>query len=140
VNGNAYYPSSYDRPVNLSLTGAVKLGQGWDFGWTFVYITGRPVTFPDGTYVINNTVVANYSRRNEDRLPDYNRLDLSISHDSRRFAGQKKYCIVNISLYNIYARKNTYSIYYQRSGTVLDAYQLSVLGTIIPSVTVSYFF
>ena len=30
VNGGAYYPSNYDRPFNLSLTGGYKLGQGWE--------------------------------------------------------------------------------------------------------------
>ena len=140
VNGGAYYPSSYDRPFNLSLTGGIKLGEGWEFGCTFVYITGRPATYPDGTYVINGTVVTNYSVRNADRIPDYNRLDVSFSHDSRRTADQKKYWIINFSLYNVYARKNPYSVYFQRSGNVLYAYELSVLGTIIPSVTLSFYF
>ena len=140
VNGGAFYPSNYDRPLNLSLTGKVNIGKGWDFDYIFVYITGRPVTYPDGTYVINNTVVTNYSIRNADRLPDYNRLDISFSHDSRRFAEQKRYTIINFSIYNVYARKNPYSIYFQRDGGVLNSYQLSVLGTIIPSVTWTYYF
>jgi hypothetical protein len=140
VNGGAYYPSAYDRPFNLSLSADFKLGQGWDVGCNFVYITGRPATYPDGTYVINNTVVVNYSVRNEDKLPDYDRLDISFSHDSRRFADQKKYCIINFSLYNVYARQNPYSVYFQRQGNVLVANELSVLGTIIPSMTISYYF
>ncbi|HTS46103.1 MAG TPA: carboxypeptidase-like regulatory domain-containing protein [Puia sp.] len=140
VNGGVYYPSNYDRPFNLSLTGAVKMGQGWTFGCTFVYITGRPATYPDGTYVINNTIVTNYSQRNMDRLPDYNRLDISFSHDSRRTVDQKRYTVINFSLYNVYARKNPYSIYFQRSGGTLQAYELSVLGTIIPSMTLSFYF
>jgi CarboxypepD_reg-like domain/TonB-dependent Receptor Plug Domain len=140
VNEGAYYPSNYDRPFDLSLTGSVQLGQGWNLGWTFVYITGRPATYPDGTYVINNTIVTNYSTRNADRLPDYNRLDISFSHDSRRVADQKKYTIINFSLYNVYARKNPYSIYFQRNGGVLDAYELSVLGTIVPSITLTFYF
>ncbi|HEX4373958.1 MAG TPA: carboxypeptidase-like regulatory domain-containing protein [Puia sp.] len=140
VNDGIFYPSNYDMPFDLNITGGIKLGQGWDFNCTFVYITGRPTTYPDGTYVINNTVVANYSARNEDRLPDYNRLDISFSHDSRRFAEQKKYTIINFSLYNVYARKNAYSIFYQRNGNVLNAYELSIFGTIIPSVTLSFYF
>jgi hypothetical protein len=139
VNGGAYYPSNYDRPFDLSLTGGIQTGQGWTLGWTFVYITGRPATYPDGTYVINNTIVTNYSVRNEDRLPDYNRLDISFSHDSRSSADQKKYTIINFSLYNVYDRKNPYSIYFQRNGGVLDAYELSVLGSIVPSVTLTFY-
>ncbi|HSZ34330.1 MAG TPA: TonB-dependent receptor [Puia sp.] len=140
VNGGAYYPSEYDRPFNLALTGGTQIGQGWTFGWTFVYITGRPDTYPDGTYVINNSIVANYSTRNADRLPDYNRLDISFTHDSRRTADQKKYTIINFSLYNVYGRKNPYSIYFQNTDGVLNAYELSVLGTIVPSVTLTFYF
>jgi hypothetical protein len=140
VNGGSYYPSNYDRPIDLSLTGGYKLGQGWEFGMTFVYISGRPTTYPDGNYLINGTVVTNYSQRNEDRLPDYNRLDVSFAYDSRRYSGQKKYYIFNFSIYNLYARQNAYSIYFQRNGGVLDAYQLSVFGTIIPSCTLTYYF
>lgn len=140
VNGGAYYPSNFDRPIDLSLTGGYKLGQGWEFGMTFVFMSGRPATYPDGTYVINNTVVTNFSVRNQDRLPDYNRLDISFSHDNRRTPEQKKYCIFNFSIYNVYARQNAYSIYFQRSGNQLNAYQLSVFGTIIPSVTLTYYF
>jgi CarboxypepD_reg-like domain/TonB-dependent Receptor Plug Domain len=140
VNGGAYYPSNYDRPINLALTGGYKMGQGWELGTTFVFLSGRPTTYPDGDYLINGTVVSNYSLRNEDRLPDYNRLDVSFAYDSRRYSGQKKYYIFNFSIYNVYARQNAYSIYFQRNGGVLDAYQLSVFGTIIPSCTLTYYF
>jgi hypothetical protein len=140
VNGGEYYPSNYDRPFDLSLTGGIQTGQGWTIGWTFVYVTGRPATYPDGTYVIDNTIVTNYSVRNEDRLPDYNRLDISFSHDSRRSPDQKRYTIINFSLYNVYARKNPYSVFFQRNGGVLDAYELSVLGTVVPSVTLTFYF
>ena len=77
---------------------------------------------------------------NKDRLPDYNRLDVSLAYDSRRYPGQKKYYIFNFSIYNLYARQNAYSIYFQRNGGVLDAYQLSVFGTIIPSCSITYYF
>ena len=140
VNKGDYYPSAYDRPVNLSLTGGMKMGKGWTFGMTFVYITGRSSTYPDGTYIMNNTVITNYSARNADRLKDYDRLDISFSHDSRRFPEQKNYAVINFSLYNVYARKNPYSIYFQRSGAVLNSYELSVLGTMIPSITLNLFF
>jgi len=140
VNGGAYYPSNFDRPSNLSITGGIKLGDGWNLNCNFVYVSGRPATYPDGTYVINNTVVTNYSLRNEDRLPDYNRLDISFSRDSRRFPEQRKYTIINFSIYNVYARKNPYSIYFQRDESGLNSYELSVLGTIVPSFTLYYFF
>ncbi len=140
VNMGSYYPANSDRPFDLNISAGVKLGEGWDFNCNFTYVSGRPATYPDGTYIINGTVVTNYSLRNKDRLPDYNRLDISFSHDSRRFAEQKKYTIFNFSIYNVYARRNPYSVYFQRSPHGLNSYELSVLGTIIPSITLYYFF
>ena len=140
VNNGAYYPSHFDRPHNLSLTGRILLGKGWSFATNFIYVTGRPASFPDGTYIINDIVVPDYAMRNKDRLPDYHRLDVAFSYDSRRYAAQKKYSVINISLYNVYARKNPYSLYFKKAGQGLYAYRLSVLGTIIPSITWNYNF
>lgn len=140
VNNGSYYPSNSDRPFDLNISAGVKLGKGWDFNCDFTYVSGRPATYPDGTYIINGTIVTNYSLRNKDRLPDYNRLDISFSHDSRRYAQQKKYTIFNFSIYNVYARRNPYSVYFQRSDHGLNSYELSVLGTIIPSITLYFFF
>lgn len=140
VNKGAWYSSVYDRPHNLSVTGSLNIGSGWSFNSTFVYITGRPATYPDGSYIYNGTIVINYSERNADRLPDYHRLDVSFAYDSRRFPEQKKYSILNFSIYNVYARQNPYSIYFKRDTYSASAYQLSVLGTIIPSFTWDLYF
>ena len=140
VNDGNYYPSQYDRPHNVSITGMIRLGKGWSFNYTMVYTTGRPATFPDGNYIIDSTVVPNYSKRNADRLKDYHRLDIAFSYDSRRLAEQKRYSLLNFSLYNLYARKNPYSVYFKREGAGLYPYSLSVLGTIIPSITWNYYF
>ncbi|HEU5053200.1 MAG TPA: TonB-dependent receptor [Hanamia sp.] len=140
VNNRSYYPSNSDRPFDLNISAGVKLGKGWDFNCDFTYVSGRTATYPDGTYIINGTIVTNYSLRNKDRLPDYNRLDISFSHDSRRYGQQKKYTIFNFSIYNVYARRNPYSVYFQRSDHGLNSYELSVLGTIIPSITLYFFF
>src|SRR6476646_5116503 len=103
-------------------------------------MTGRPATYPAGNYSINNTIVTNYSVRNLDRIPDYHRLDVSISCVTRRYETQKRYSIWNFSIYNLYARANPYSIYFRREGTALNAYRLSVIGSVIPSVSWNYNF
>ena len=45
----------------------------------FAYSTGRPITFPVAFYEFNNTTRVYYSNRNEYRIPDYMRLDLSAT-------------------------------------------------------------
>lgn len=137
INRGAFYPSLYDKPHNLAVLGQYFIGNGWTFATTFTYQTGRPITYPDGQYSYNQSLIFNYSQRNADRLPDFHRLDVSFSRDSRRNKTQKSYNIVNISFYNLYARKNPYSIFFRQYLEVGRAYQLAVLGTIVPSVTVT---
>ncbi|TKT93264.1 TonB-dependent receptor [Dyadobacter frigoris] len=140
INKGAWFPSTVDRPNNISVSAQWKWTKGWTFGTNFVYITGRPLTFPDGTYHLNDVVVQDYSLRNKDRIPDYHRMDISFTKDTRKKIDQKRYTLWSFSFYNIYARKNPYSVYFKQSGTRLVSYQLSVFGTIIPSINWKYYF
>lgn len=140
VNGGNYYPSEIDRPHNLSIITKIKMGRGWSFSSNFIFTSGRPATYPDGNYVLNGTIVTNYSKRNVDRLPAYHRLDAGFTWVSKRYAEQKRYSLWNFSFYNLYMHKNAYSIYFKREGTRLYAYRLSVVGGLIPSITWNYNF
>lgn len=149
VNKGEWYPSDYDRPHNLAVVTKLSLGRGWSFNNNFVFISGRPVSFPDGNYSFNGTLVNNYSKRNMDRLPAYHRLDAGFSYISKRFPQQKKYSVWNISFYNLYLHKNVYSVFFKRNRDdiflarehdMLVPYKLSVVGTIIPSVSWNFYF
>ena len=140
INNNDWYPSTFDRPHNLTIATQWKWRRGWTFGTNFVYTSGRPTTYPDGTYRLNGAKVLDYSQRNADRIPDYHRLDVSFTKDGRRTVGQRRYSSWSVSLYNVYARKNPYSVYFQRINTTTKSYQLSVFGTVIPSVNWNFTF
>ncbi|GAB3696061.1 TonB-dependent receptor [Spirosoma flavus] len=140
INGGNWYPSTFDRPHNLTIATQWKWSRGWTFGTNFVYTSGRPTTYPDGTYRLNGVKVLDYSQRNADRIPDYHRLDVSFTKDGRRTIGQRHYSNWSISFYNVYAHKNPYSIYFQRVNTTTKSYQLSVFGTIIPSLSWNFTF
>ena len=135
INGGNWYPSTFDRPHNLTIATQWKWSWGWTFGTNFVYTSGRPTTYPDGTYRLNGAKVLDYSQRNADRIPDYHRLDVSFTKDGRRTPEQRHYSNWSVSFYNVYARKNPYSIYFQRVNTTTKSYQLSVFGTVIPSLS-----
>ena len=137
INKGKEFPSLYDKPHNINLLGQYYIGEGWTFSSTYTYQTGRPVTYPDGQYSYNGSLIFNYSQRNADRLPDFHRFDVSFSRDSRRNKTQKKYNIINVSFYNLYAQKNPYSIFFKQYLETGRAYQLSVLGTIVPSITIT---
>lgn len=137
INQGQFYPSIFDKPHNLNLSAQWYLGSGWTGSANFMYQTGRPLTYPDGQYVFNDNLIFNYSTRFASRLPDYHRLDLSFSYDSRRTKEQKKYSVLNISFFNLYARKNPYSIFFRQYFGAPRSYRLAVLGTLIPSITLT---
>ncbi|TLU94241.1 TonB-dependent receptor [Dyadobacter sediminis] len=140
INRGNWFPATVDRPHNMNISTQWKWRKGWTFGTNFVYTSGRPLTFPDGTYRLNDVVVQDYSSRNLDRVPDYHRMDISFTKDTRIKTDQPSYTLWSFSIYNLYARKNPYSIYFRQSGSRLVSYRLSVFGTLIPSVSWKHYF
>ncbi|CCH51125.1 TonB-dependent receptor plug [Fibrisoma limi BUZ 3] len=140
INGGTYYPSYIDRPHTLNLQTRWQMPHNWSFTTNFVYYTGIPATYPDGRYTYNGEPVQDYSRRNADRVPDYHRLDVAFSKDTRFNKAQRRYGIWTLGIYNVYARKNPYSIYYTRTNQRTQAYRLSVFGTLIPSIAYNFYF
>lgn len=140
INGGDYYPSYIDRPHTFNVQARLSMSHNWTFSTNFVYYTGVPATYPDGQYTYNNEPVQDYSRRNADRIPDYHRLDVSFSKDTRFNKAQKRYGIWTLGLYNVYAHKNPYSIYFTRFNQRTESYRLSVFGTVIPSIAYNFYF
>ncbi|WP_460980856.1 TonB-dependent receptor [Spirosoma fluminis] len=140
INGGDYYPSYIDRPHTLNLQARWAMSHNWSFSTNFVYYTGVPATYPDGQYTYSGEPVLDYSRRNADRIPDYHRLDVAFSKDTRFTKAQKRYGIWTIGIYNLYAHKNPYSVYFTRYNQRTESYRLSVFGTLIPSIAYNFYF
>ncbi len=135
LNFGDYYPAHYDIPHQVKLILQYKKGSKWSFHADFLYLTGRPVSFPDGQYVYAETLIPYYSGINQNRLPDYHRLNLGATRYSLNKPGRKWRGYWNFSVYNCYARKNAHSIYIRRkpSSRNTEAVRLSIIGTIVPS-------
>lgn len=140
INNGSYFPASYDKPHILNVSCLKNLNYGFSYSFNFVYNSGRPISYPDGVYNFNGLPVVNYQYRNLDRIPDYHRLDFSLNYDTRKTKDQKKYSLWNFSIYNVYARRNPYSIYFTSFNRVTRPFQLSVFGTAIPSISYNKFF
>jgi outer membrane receptor protein involved in Fe transport len=138
INEGKYYPSAFDQPHIFNVVLNYKVGQRSFLSANFNYSTGRPITIPVSKFSYDVYLsVLNYSQRNEYRIPDYHRLDVSFTvkqkpGKNRRFKGEWVF-----SIFNLYGRKNTYAITFNRYGT---ANKLSVLGSIFPSVTYNFSF
>lgn len=138
INNGEYYSSLHDQPHNLSLIFNYKLSKQVTLSSNFSYSTGRPITIPVSKFSYDTYLsVLNYSQRNEFRMPDYHRLDLSLTIKDRPKSNQKFFGEWVISIYNVYGRKNAFTIYFDSRG---NAHKVSVLGTVFPSISYNFKF
>jgi len=138
INEGKYYASAFDQPHNLSLILNYRVGMRGFFAANFHYSTGRPITIPVSKFSYDvYLAVLNYSQRNEYRIPDYHRLDVSFTLKDRPHKLSRYRSEWIFSVFNLYGRKNAYSISFDRYG---KARKLSVLGTVFPSVTYNFSF
>ncbi len=141
INRGEWFSSKYDQPHNLSIVGNINLNKTNQLSFNFTYATGRPLTGPDSNYGLGEAIVSNFSERNKFRLPDYHRLDVSYTIQRGLLRTHKYKDSFTFSIYNLYGRKNAYSIYFRRDKrNVFGAYKLSILGSILPSVTYNFQF
>ncbi|HTE32754.1 MAG TPA: TonB-dependent receptor, partial [Chryseolinea sp.] len=136
INKGEYYPANYDKPHNLSITGSYQKTNRVSWGFNFVFASGRPITYPTSSYGYGGIRVVNFEYRNNERSPAYHRLDLSLEIKSKVKPGRKWNSAWVVSIYNVYARKNPYSIFFRSEYTVLaQSYRLAVIGTTVPSLS-----
>ena len=142
INNNNPYPAPYDRPNDISIVANYNLNSLISFGATWVYSTGQPVTFPVGRFEYLNTVIPVYSNRNSYRMPDYHRLDLSVTFRLETKPGKKWHNEFNFSVYNAYNRHNAYMISFQSEPGNPDVTyaEMTYLFGIIPSFTYNFKF
>ncbi len=148
INNGDWYPANHDQPHHLNLIGVRNLGENSAFSFNFTWNTGRPFTAISSNYLDGNTTVPVFSNRNELRIPDYIRLDISFKiadniWKNRTVSPDRRISdSANFTLYNVLGRKNAFSVFYQRrpSASVPSSYKLSVLGAVIPSFTYNFNF
>lgn len=140
INDGNWYPSSFDQPHDLFITAHYLYSRRLSFTAGYTYITGRPVTYPVSKYSFYNMTFIHWSDRNRYRMPYYSRLDLSVKINGKLKLKRLAHPYWNISVYNLLARKNAYSVYFVRRYDMIKGYQLSIFGTAIPSVTFGFDF
>ena len=141
LNNGDWYNTPFDRTHDLSVTGNYELNEKWSFNANFVFQTGRPVTYPNGQFQYNGLSIPTYSTRNADRLPSYNRLDISATLTPRNNKNRKWQAEWVFGIYNLYSRRNAASIRFgvnDETG-VNEAERTSIFG-ITPSITYNFKF
>jgi hypothetical protein len=147
INGNRYFPSNYDKPDNLNIIVNYNLTRRWHLSGSFSYSTGRPVTLPESKFQYLTDLLVIYSARNKYRLPDYHRLDISVSCDESLRIKKKWKGSWTLSVINVYGRKNPYSTFYRKEEPgpsnnyrAYNLYTLYIIGRPLPTLTYNFTF
>jgi hypothetical protein len=124
VNNGERYPFKYDRTHDISIVYNHKLSEKVDLSVTWVYGTGEALTLPVAKYYQPvefpgtpdmpdeyKEEIYIYTSKNGFRAKAYHRMDIGINFRKEKRWGER---IWNVSIYNLYNRKNPYS--YQFSG------------------------
>ncbi len=138
INQNDWFNTNFDQPHDVSLVSFYKASKRFSISTNLTYSTGRPITIPVAKYNFGNGERLQYSRRNEFRVPDYFRWDLSINLDGNHKKSKFAHSSWSLSLYNVTGRQNVYSIYFVSNGEEAQGYQLSIFGR--PFLTLTFNF
>jgi predicted porin len=140
INAGNWFSARQDRTHNISIVATYQLTDRIALSGNWIYYTGDAVTFPTGKYLIDGVLINLYTDRNASRMPDYHRLDMGFTY---QFKPRKRWSSdINVSVYNVYDRKNAYSISFRESKTVpgtTEAVRLALFG-IVPSITWNFKF
>lgn len=111
VNKGNWYYAVYDQRHNFAINSLLKLSERWSLSGTWRYHTGGRATMPIDTYYYKFANVAVYTERNGYKMPAFHRLDVSAIYDFKRNVGRRWKSQLVFSLYNVYGRKNAYSVF-----------------------------
>ena len=155
INQGNTFPAKYDRRHDVSLVLTYKFNEKIDASLSWVFSTGNACTLamedidPNETgmngdyyddYYYYDRSIPYVSSRNNYRMPNYHRMDVSVNFHKNLKYGKRT---INISVYNLYNRKNPYLIYksweYGITGSYQALKQLSIFP-IIPSISYSWHF
>ncbi|WP_026473078.1 TonB-dependent receptor [Alkaliflexus imshenetskii] len=142
INNDNWYLSPYDHPHDCSIVIMHNLSQRVSFAANWVYFSGSPATFPVGRFESGGSIIPIYSQRNAERLPDYHRMDLSVTLRNRERPERKWQGEWVFSTYNTYGRKNAWVINFEKQENEQYATRAmkTYLFSIVPAVTYNFKF
>lgn len=153
INRGDWYNTRFNQTHNLKIATFYDINSRWSASANFVFLSGTPTTFPTSRLVEQGILIpynANDSRNNV-MLPSYHRLDISLTLQGKKMKRGKErknsdYWV--FSLYNVYSRRNPFSIYFSQTDQRVpagfsiesQATQLSIIGSIVPAVSYNFKF
>ncbi len=136
------FPYKYDRRHDISVVLTHKFSERFDVGATWVFGTGNTTTLEFERYPSidqfdtnawlygGDSEIPYYETRNNYRMPPYHRLDVGMNFHKEKKRGKR---IWNISVYNVYNRKNPFYMNWERGDFGTQKLYYYSLFPIIPS-------
>lgn len=145
ISNDKWFFSKYDRTHMVNTVVTYDLNKRLTFSGNFVFLSGTPATFPNAKLQIQsiNVPYNTENKRNNYRITPYHRLDLSVTFNLTRNPDAKKHHALVLSVYNVYNRRNAFSIYFRTkegNPAETEAVRYSVIGTIVPALTYNFRF
>jgi hypothetical protein len=152
INDGKEYSARQDRTHDISVVLMFDINKRISISTNFVFYTGDAVTWPAGKYSVDGNLVPLYSDRNSYRMPNYHRMDLGLTIQGREFLKKrdengalvkKRFrSTYSVSIYNVYAHQNAYTIDFEPVEGKPFEYQAKQLAlfSIVPSFTWNFKF
>lgn len=116
INKDEAYPAIYDIPHDFQLNLTYTPTPRWLLSASWNYASGATFTSPASFYYYQNRQVPYYDQRNNDRLPDYHRLDLNARWQiNQREQAFKHY--IEVCIFNAYNHHNPISVNFNKTTT-----------------------
>ena len=141
INLGEWYSTPYDKTHDITLFANYELNKKWSFNANFIYQTGQPTNYPIGQFQFEGLVVPYFGLRNQERLPDFHRLDIAATLRPSNPFGKKFRGEWVFSIYNVYNRMNAASINFRQNQDTgrNEAVRTSIFG-IVPAITYNFRF
>ncbi len=113
INRGEVFPFKYDRRHDISVVLSQDLSDRWSFSGAWIYGTGNAYSIPDSYfpapfgYFSNNGGYSVYAGKNNYRMSDYHRLDVSFRRTKEKRWGESFW---TFGAYNVYSRMNPFFI------------------------------
>jgi hypothetical protein len=145
VNNSQWYSFRFDRTHYFSFVLNQEINDRISVSGNFVYATGEAFTQASQRYSIFGGTQPSiyYSARNNARFPAYHRADVSMTIGRKKRPGRvyKNESDIVIAIYNVYGRKNAYTLSYDNDpNTNVPVVYKWYLFTFVPSITYNFKF
>ena len=145
ISNNDWFLSRYDRTHLINFVNTYDINKKWSVSLTFVFLSGTPATFPDSKFQLQgyNVPYNTTNQRNNYRITPYHRLDIGATWNIDAMKTKKFKNQLVFSIYNVYNRRNAYSIYFRTNPdnpNETQAVRFSVIGSIVPAITWNFNF